>query len=179
MEKGFWVKDKRKLIRNYIQGGSFRCWETLILGDNLVLLCLEFFLFDVRYDVLALLPLDLLYLKFGRQCTLLRYFKGMWWAFTKCHFLPDVQGFSLTGPLIFNTEKEIRPTHNCAHLRLNYQKNMTTASGKEAGGGLWGWQEEKLDRQGTSSQYQYCYLYLVIWYLLFVSSTNSIQIVRR
>ena len=24
MEKGFWVKDKRKLIRNYIQGGSFR-----------------------------------------------------------------------------------------------------------------------------------------------------------
>ena len=34
----------------------------------------KFFLFDVRYDVLALLPLDLLYLKFGRQCTLLRYF---------------------------------------------------------------------------------------------------------
>ena len=25
-----------------------------------------------RYDVLALLPLDLLYLKFGRECTLLR-----------------------------------------------------------------------------------------------------------
>ena len=41
----------------------------------------NFFLFDVRYDVLALLPLDLLYLKFGRQCTLLRYFKGMWRAF--------------------------------------------------------------------------------------------------
>ena len=35
-------------------------------------------------------------------------------------------------------------------------------------------------RQGTSSQYQYCYLDLVIWYWsLFVSSTNSIQIVRR
>ena len=34
-------------------------------------------------------------------------------------------------------------------------------------------------RQGTSSQYQYCYLDLVIWYSLFVSSTNSIQIVRR
>ena len=41
----------------------------------------NFVLFDVRYDVLALLPLDLLYLKFGRQCTLLRYFKGMWRAF--------------------------------------------------------------------------------------------------
>ena len=32
-------------------------------------------------------------------------------------------------------------------------------------------------RQGTSSQYQYCYLDLVI--ILFVSSPNSIQIVRR
>ena len=35
-------------------------------------------------------------------------------------------------------------------------------------------------RQGTSSQYHYRYLYLVIWYWsVFVSSTNSIQIVRR
>ena len=34
-------------------------------------------------------------------------------------------------------------------------------------------------RQGTSSQYHYCYFDLVIWHSLFVSSTNSIQIVRR
>ena len=45
-----------------------------------------------------------------------------------------MRGISLTGPIIFNTEKEIRPTHNCAHLRLNYQENVTTPSGKEGGG---------------------------------------------
>ena len=134
MEKGFWVKDKRKLIRNYIQGGSFR-WFWVIIS----LCCAwKFSLFDGRYDVLALLPLDLLYLKFGRQCTLLRYLKGMWWAFAKYHFLPDVRGISLTGPIIFNTEKEIRPTHNCAHLRLNYQENVTTPSGKEGWGLVYG-----------------------------------------
>ena len=44
-----------------------------------------------------------------------------------------MQGISLTGPLIFNTKKEIRPTHKCAHLRLNYHKNRTTASGLEGG----------------------------------------------
>ena len=33
-----------------------------------------------------------------------------------------------------------------------------------------------VSRQGTSSQYQFCYLDLVIWYYL---STNSTQIVRR
>ena len=64
MEKGFWVKvillislytfcnifskDKRKLLKNYIQNGSF------------------------FVDIMSLLPLDLFYIKLGDHCTLLR-----------------------------------------------------------------------------------------------------------
>ena len=44
----FLFQDKRKLIRNYVENGSF------------------------RYDVFSLLPLDFLYLRYGVEYTILR-----------------------------------------------------------------------------------------------------------
>ena len=48
MENGFWVKNKRRLTRQYVREGTF------------------------RYDVAALIPLEILYVVFGVDATYLR-----------------------------------------------------------------------------------------------------------
>ena len=48
MENGFWVKDRRKITRHYVRDGTF------------------------VYDLAALLPTDLLYLRYGLKATIVR-----------------------------------------------------------------------------------------------------------
>ena len=48
MEDGFWIKERRKLIRHYVRDGHF------------------------RYDIVSLLPTDILYMWFGSDFVILR-----------------------------------------------------------------------------------------------------------
>ena len=56
-----------------------------------------------RYDVLALLPLDLLYLKFGRECTLLRWMSELMVDCTEKHFLLGCRVSPIDGGLYLNS----------------------------------------------------------------------------
>ena len=56
-----------------------------------------------RYDVLALLPLDLLYLKFGRECTLLRWMSELMVDSTEKHFLLGCRVSPIDGGLYLNS----------------------------------------------------------------------------
>ena len=48
IEDGFWVRDRARITRNYVSKGTF------------------------LWDLLALLPTDLLYLQLGLRCTIVR-----------------------------------------------------------------------------------------------------------
>lgn len=71
LHEGFWVRDRELTRKNYMSELKFKVCDNLI--ENRI--CFIFFLnynFQLQLDILSLIPLDLLYLKYGTKAVYLR-----------------------------------------------------------------------------------------------------------